>query len=195
MKSSDIKVGEQYAFKHRPSAYTVNRVKVLEVGVRHRVIPRDSYRAITKDNGVKVEFFYSGTVEVVDPKTITETWLEHLLKRRRNAAWKREREQHENGEMQRRAKVAYALHEALVAKGAKVGLGYTYSADEYAALKAAGFKPVERDGHRPGSHFESTIHNLSSLVGSGSRDGVVDIETVAVLLGLSEPEESLEKEG
>jgi hypothetical protein len=184
MQTKDLKVGTDYAYQERPY-WTTERVTVLETKATAKV--SYGYYGATKNvTGVKVEFVTGdrkGDTKIVKPQTIKRTWSEEHAQRVATGKSRAEQARREQALRTERAEQAFALHQAMVAKGAKVGISYTYNDADFAALVAAGFKVESSNEHWMGSHLHSAVNGLSDLM----REGVVDLEYVAVLLGLAQP--------
>lgn len=182
MKTSELVVGTAYAYK-RSSWSEPEKVTVLEpkaTGTK-KVGP---FGRTEKVSGVKVRIGgpKKGYVDYVRPATIVCTWAEQKQADAERKAYRAEQDAAMAKETAHRARTAFTLHKALEAKGAKVGVGYTYDDDVYAALVEAGFEPHTPEYQRPGSHLVSTLTDLSGVV----KDGKVPIEHVALLLGTAE---------
>lgn len=189
MQTKDLVVGTDYAYDrdYRSRHYRSNaeRVTVVEVS-GSRTTETWNGRKVT-ETGVVVTYATGdrkGEEFVVKPATLTRTWSEEHGERVQRGKYEAERKRREEAERTQRAEQAFALHEALVAAGAKVGLSYTYNDAHYDALVAAGFSPAtEVDFYGRSSHLHSAVNDLSDLMERGK----VDLAQVAVLLGLGEP--------
>lgn len=200
MQTKDLTVGTDYAYDadYRSKRYTSrpDRVTVLAVGVRaFDADARGRSREHKQPGMVKVRYVNGpskGTTFHVRPATLTKTWSQHHGERVSAGRAQSERERMQDERRAERASLALRLHDALVLKGAKVGISYTYDDDDYAALVTAGFKPVgEVEDIYGTSHLHSAVNGLSDLM----RNGTVSLQHVAVLLGAqapSEPEDSLD---
>ena len=198
MKSSDLKVGTDYAAEERWGG--VYRVTVLEVGATTTVEDRRAFgnRKVQKTGLVKVKCVndtypgVKGEVRYLEPRYLKKTWKQHHAERVQAGKYAAQREREEQATRKQRAETAFRLHTVLVEAGAKVGLSYTYDDEDYEALKAAGFQPATEVDFGSRSHFHSAVNGLSDLM----REGKVSLEYVGHLLGMvgaPEPEDSLDQ--
>lgn len=186
MQSKDIKIGEDYAYQAWSRHSASERVTVTGVNTTYREPNRWGGRP-TVHTGV-VTFTYAtgeakGTEGFCKPAKIIRPWsaehAERVAVGKARAAAERDR-QHTR---QQRAEQAFKMHQALIAAGAKVGISYTYDDEDYAALVAAGFEPVDSGEHFLRAHVHSAVNDLSDLMA----EGTVHLDQAAVLLGIAEP--------
>lgn len=199
MQSKDIKVGTDYAFQaygrrghHYPEGR--ERVTVTHVNADHTVY--NNWGRPTLHRNVVIFTYATGSSKgetgFCKPEKIVHTWSEEHAERTTRGKWQAEYKRAEQTQRAKRARLAYAVHTALVEKGAKVGLGYTYDDEDFAALLEAGFEEVKGDEMFRGSHVHSAVNHLSTLM----EKGTVEVAQVAFLLGVDaevpEPEDSLD---
>src|SRR5512140_3498958 len=126
MRTKDIKVGEDYAYSAWKWA-NAEHVTVLEKDVLAKISSRWNARP---EKALKVAYATGpnkGHEFFVRPAQIIRTWAEEHSRRTQigkaeaaRAAWERQARKD-------RATLAKTLDEALLAKGAEVGIGYVYN--------------------------------------------------------------------
>lgn len=184
MQSKQIIVGDEYAVRqHKWSKH--ERAKVLDTDATERVMSPYDRRVVSHRNTgmIKVEFLSrgrKGEVAYLKPKQIVQTWKAELADRREARAAAKAQAAHDAQVRLAGARRAFALHEALAAKGKAVGVGYNYDDEDYAALVDAGFKPIPFTVSR----VESTVYALDAAM-----MGHLDTRDLDLLLGLAEPGE------
>lgn len=190
MLTKAIQEGRKYAYNRYDSG-TPDEVTVLATDVTEVVKGRGQWGLDEKKRGVKIEF-KSGEVDIVRAQTIRQTWADHkaekkAAKRANEAALARQQVERE-----RTAALAFRFHTALVEKGAKVGLGYDFRDENYAALVAAGFQPATEMDRVYSNHVHTALNGLSTFMDKE----ILDADQVAFLLGWADeaprPEDSLD---
>lgn len=197
MKTKDLVVGTDYAVNestygkaYRATVLEVNATYDKSVGFQSRRTERVS--GMVKVEAVSGDFVTKGDVLYVKPQHVRRTWSEEHAERIALGKHVAEQKRHEESQRKQRAEQAFALHEAMVAKGAKVGLSYTYEDADYDALVAAGFKPATEVDLGMRTNLHSALNRLSDLM----EDGKVNLDQMAFLFGLDteapRPEDSLD---
>lgn len=191
MKSADLKPGTDYAYQpdrggRHWSPPPAKRVTVLEVGVTGHDMNARGWRVTNVAGLIKIAYATGaakGETLLVRPQTLTRTWSEEHAARVQAGKQKAEFERQEQTERQRRAHLAFTMHQRLVAAGAPVAETAVYDDEDYEALVKAGFHKVPHVEHFFENSLFSAVDRLSDL----AHEGTVALDDVAVLLGLEEP--------
>jgi hypothetical protein len=186
MKTKDLVVGTDYAVNestygkpYRATVLEVNATYDKQVGFLSSRTERVS--GMVKVEAVSGDYVTKGDVLYVKPQHVRQTWAAEHAERVALGKQRAAQQRREAAERKQRAEQAFALHKALEAKGAKVGLGYSYVDENYAALVAAGFEPVKQEYFAGRGYLHSALNGLSTLM----EDGTVPLDQMAFLLDLS----------
>lgn len=170
MKTTDIKVGEDYAYETYKGACR-QRVTVIETGVERK---EGSYYHSTirrVKNGVKVRF-KDGTEEVVPSRGIAQDWATQEAANEAARQARIAREEHTASTRARRANLAARLDAHLNGHGVERKRQRVRDAD-LPALKAVGFEEAPYE-HRY-STFVLAAFNVERLMDQGLvAEGVVE---------------------
>lgn len=183
MQTKDLTVGGVYAFRDR-SYSSVQKAVVLEMGVE--IKGRRSSKSVL--NGVRVTLTQHRSEEtyetVVKPQQLRETWEAHEAHEEARAKSAVASAEYKAALYRKRADQAFALHEALVAKGVEPRSAYCYDDDARVALDAAGFRVSSHAGAGVFGRgdYVSAVNSLSEVV----TKGLVSLDAVALVLGLSD---------
>jgi hypothetical protein len=197
MKSKDLKVGTDYAVNesnygkpYRATVLEVNATTKVKVGFYST--KTETLKGMVKVKAVSGAFVEKGETLYVKPQHVKQLWSEYHGEQVRAGKARAAADRSEAALRKQRADQAFSLHTALVAKGAKVGLSYSYDDADQAALVAAGFKPVEHSEDFFRNNLHSALNGLSDLM----ENGVVNLDQMAFLFDLSteapRPEDSLD---
>lgn len=184
MKTSDIKVGEHYAYFNHKYASGV-RVEVLETGVAQT--QGYSYSRRTVKSGVRVKQVggpRDGVEFTVTARQIERPWAEQERINERAREAREAREDSARKTAARRANLARRIEDRLAAHGVEVRPYKARINDraQNAALRANGFKWVEDDTSLYNHGFVTRITDLDDLM----RNGDVAERDVEVLLADAE---------
>lgn len=187
MKSTDLKVGTDYAYQYRNWG-AVERVTVLAVGVTGHDANARGWKAqdIKVKGLVKIRYCAGnrkGVEELVRPQTLKMTWSQHhgeaIAAGRRMAERKRE----EQAQREQRAYLAFTMHQRLLTAGAPMELVAVYDDEDREALLKAGFQPVPNIAHSFRNEVFSAVQDVDDLM----EKAVVSLDDVAVLIDEANP--------
>lgn len=185
MKTSDLEVGTDYAYERWKRA-GYEHVTVLALNVTGVDDSGFGGRGQRRSGLVKIVYVtgdYKGGEILVRPQTLKMTWTQHHGQQVKIGRYKAEAARAEQAERERRAALAFQMHQKMLAAGAVLnaeGTGYSHGTENYEALLAAGFAPVPEVSYHIGrEEVFSAVNDLSDFMD----DGKVHIDDVAVLLG------------
>lgn len=185
MKSADLKPGLDYAYvawkRAQPVRVTVAKVGVTGVdssGFGGRGKPRGGLVRVANATGPgKGEEFN------VRPQTLTKTWSHHHGEQVALGVHRAAQKRSEQAERERRAALAYTMHQRLLTAGAPMELVAVYDDEDREALLKAGFHPVPNISYHFAHEVFSAVQALDELMD----EGVVSLDDVAVLIDEAVP--------
>jgi hypothetical protein len=186
MKTSDLKVGTDYAYEAWKRATPV-RVTVLATGVTG--VDDSGFGGSGRPTSGLVKVAHAtgdskGTEFNVRPATLKMTWSEHHGRQVSLGKHKAEQARQEQTERERRAALAFSMHHRLMAAGALASDVAVYDDQDREALLKAGFHPLPSVEY----FFEASVFSAVTDLDDLMEDGTVALDDVAVLMGLEEPQ-------